>query len=817
MKLLTILLLFPLLSLGQTRPILFEDDCEGIKLTNLVGTNCNTTNSIVSVGWGSRQGFSSAGSITKSSLYKRNGSNAYRFELFANRPTGNWQDQKAELAWNFLPAGSPLGTVGCNNAFNRPSLGLRWMAASSYIPVESTLPSDPNLRISFLFNTKAVEDDYPTPTFIEINNGRYRFAVTAVAANGNATTTLYDAGPIVKGVWVDWVLERNYRQDGQGYIRLYKDGVMIRQVLGGNWRVANHSKEPYIQNGLYRFAALTTPFVMYLDEFKFGDSTATLDQMSVVTPTNQPPNVTINPNVIQTKTTTAESIASVTDDGTITDRSWAFISGPSTPSVIGTQGDTLRASNLVNNGEYVFRFIATDNGNLKDTGFVTIVKSTDRTVIFFNGAESQTDPPQGGQNANIEQFFSGNSGDNRNTIDRVTDTVRTGIGSYRVRVFDTTATGWQYNGKELVYNFQPSVSAFGITWQGVSIFPPLSMQGDGTATTVGINALRFNSETKSHWLEIRNGRWYFYHTLWTASGIYAGLRVADVGEVEYSKWVDWAVNRDYNSTSAGYIRVYRNKFQVYGFNGANYSSVGSRPEPYFHIGIWKPALDSAGNNKSTIQFTFDNIAFGGTGATVDDISPNQNPVTIIDPIGETNEDTVALRATTSDIDGTIVSRVWIQLSGDSATILGSGDTVQVVLADTGTYVFQQIITDDQQAIGSANVTVIKVADAVPVPPTVSLPTGITYRGDTVTVTATATGSGLTYNWFMDNGPANSRVTLSGQNTDTVTVTNHKPGTYALKVIVTDSADQQAEAVYIYRYYPISPFTFIYSGSLKLVK
>lgn len=809
---------------GQTRPILFEDDAEGNKLTSFISTNCPTTNAIFSTGWTSRQGFTSAGSITKSTLYKREGSNAYRFELFANRPTGNWQDQKAELAWNFLPSGSPLGTLGCNNAFNRPSLGLRWMAASSYIPVETTLPADPNLRISFLFNTKAVEDDYPTPTFIEINNGRYRFAITAVAANGAATITLYDVGPIVKGVWVDWVLERNFRQDGQGYIRLYKNGELQRlgnstTYSGGNWRVANHSKEPYIQNGLYRFAALTTPFVMYLDAFKFGDSTATLQDMSIDVPDNQPPVATINPDVITTKSTTAQVIAVSTDDGTISDRSWSYQSGPMTPTQTGTAGDTLRLSNITTDGEYVYRFIVTDNLGLKDTAFVTVVKSTERTVIFFNGAELQTDPPQGGSNADIEQYFSGNSGDNRNTILRNTDIVRTGGASYKFTVLDTTAVGGSYNWKELVYNFQPSVSSFGITWQGVSIYPPVSMQGDGTATTIGINALRFNSETKSHWLEIRNGRWLFYHTLWTASGLYAGLRVADVGEVEYGKWVDWALNRNYTSATTGYIRLYRNKFQVYSFNGTNYSATGTRPEPYFHIGIFKNALDSAGNNKTTIEFNIDNISFGGTAATVNDISPNQAPTSIIDPIPDTELDTVTLRAVTADIDGSIVSKVWVQLSGETATILGSGDTVQAVLTDTGTYVFQQIVTDDQQAVGSANVSVRKIQSAVNTPPTVSLPQSVNYKGNT-SISVTATGSDaegpVTYQWFMDNGPGNSKPILTGENTATVTVSNHVPGTYSLRVIVTDEDGLTAEGVYIYNYRPLPSFFFIYSGKVNLI-
>lgn len=830
-KLLTILLFLPLLSIGQTRPVLFEDDCEGDKLDqrNFVGGNCTMSSAVISNGWTGYQGFSTAGSIVKSSLYKRAGSYSYAFTLNANRPTGNWQDQKAELSWNFYPSGTPVGTNGCTVAFNRPTIGLRWMAGSSYIPVETTLPSDPNLRISFLFNTKAAPDAPATSSFIEINNGRYRVANTIpINTYPYYRIILEDVGPVVKGVWVDWVLERNYRTDNNGYVRYYKDGRLVYEYTGPNWfnntgvnPYANISREPYVQNGLYRFAPLTTPFTMYLDNFVFADSTITdfrqvMPGGSVIP--NQPPVTVINPAVVQTNTTSATVIATSTDiDGTITDRTWTYLSGPATPSVVGTTVDTLRASSLNVDGEYSFRLVVTDNDGARDTAFVTIVKTTERSLIFSDDAEAVTAPPIGGQNANIQQYYAARSGSTTNTLQRSGERAREGAFSYKIGVRDTAATGWQFNYNELVHNFIPSTTAQGFTWQGVSIFVPEYMRGDSTPTIYGINALRFNQEEKAHWMDIRNGAWYFNHTLWSSSGVYLGVRSQLVGEVEYNKWTDWAVNRNYVNNSTGYIRVYRDKALVYTYTGINYSATNTRPEPYFHIGIGKPAFDSsANNNKDSAYAFFDNITFGGSAANIDLISPNQAPRVLIDPIPDTNADTVQLGALVTDIDGTIDSVKWVQLAGPTATLIGAGDTILAVLPDTGNYRFQAIATDNKEAVGQSQVTVRKFEDYINTPPTVTLPNGILYKGvDMVIVTAVgadAEGS-VTYQWFMDDSPGNATPVLTGANTATVTITNHKPGNYRLKVIVTDEDGASAEGVYIYQYRPIPPFSFIYSGQV----
>lgn len=731
---------------------------------------------------------------------------------------------KAELAWNFLPAGSTFGVLGCNAAFSRPSMGLRWMAMSTYVPVSTTLPSDPITNIGFGFNTKS-DPDYATTTYMVINSGRYRLVIQRVNADGSQVATGYDCGPVVKGEWVDWVLHRNFVQNNTGYVELYKNGERLYNIRNiGNWRVNGYSKEPYVQQGLYRFSSLSTPITIYYDEFRFGDSTITdVAQMmpTATTIPNQSPTVTINPTVVPTNTPSAQVVATSTDpDGTIADRSWTYLSGPVTPSLIGTSVDTLRASALTLDGEYVFRLIATDNLGAKDTGFVTIVKTTDRTLIFSDDAEAANKPVYGGINANIEQLYNSQFGASNGELIRSPEQAREGTHSYKLTIRDTTATGATFTARQLVWNFQPSTTAVGIQWQGVSVYLPESMRGDNTPIIGPVNGFRLNQEIMSHWLRIENGRWYFVHTLWSAGGVYLGERSFLVGEVEYDKWTDWAVRRNYTNLSTGFIQVYRNKTLVYTYNGINYSAVGTRPEPYFQMGMFKRAFDTSSvNNKSTVTMYLDNLTFGGAGANIDLISPNQAPRVQIDAIPDTDADTTQLGALITDIDGTIDSVKWIQISGPTATILGSSDTVQAVLSDTGNYRFQVIAVDNKQAVTGAEVTVKKIASAINTPPTVSLPVGILYKGiDTVTVTAIgsdAEGS-VTYEWRMENSPPNSTPVLTNANTATLTVTNHRPGAYNLRVTVTDEDGATTEGVYLYTYFPIPPFQFIYSGQVKII-
>ncbi len=287
--------------------ILFYDDCEASNKPQF-GPNVPAP-----IYWSGRQGLSSVGGTTRSTEYKRRGNYSYKHVL-RDSSLNSWEGLKAELSWNFLPAGSPLGTVGNNEAYYREPLGLRWMAASILIP---SYNKDFNTVTGIGFNTKAVEDDYPTPTYLAMEQGRYYLFITQVNANGSTTILKRDAGAVVKDKWEDWVLYRNFTSNAYtGFVKLYKNGQLIVDFVGGNWKDDNkHSREPYMQMGLYKWAFRdgwspkpdVSEVTMFMDEIRFGTEQASLDDFLLTSQNPAPapsPTPTPKPTVMPTPSPT---------------------------------------------------------------------------------------------------------------------------------------------------------------------------------------------------------------------------------------------------------------------------------------------------------------------------------------------------------------------------------------------------------------------------------------------------------------------------------------------------------------------------------
>lgn len=362
-KLLIVLFGFiPVLSFSQRAGQIFYDDFEDepVQSFNTPGTT-----------WTGRQGTESNMQMILSTEYARKGQRSYKHVVNNSTNTG-WQWCKAELAWNFLPAGSPLGTVGNNTAFYETPLGIKWVAASILIP---NYNNDFNTVTGIGFNTKAIPDDYNTPTGLTMEQGRYRFFVTRVINNSTTQTTYYDVGPVVKDLWEDWLMERNFTDQDSGYVRLYKNGQQVLQVLGGNWKVSTpqkvYAKEPYMQMGLYKWSfdwASPIPNVnqvqMFMDEYRVGNHSATLQDMLVDYSgggsTNTPPIVNAGSNQLLNNSTVSTTLSgSATDNGTISAYQWSKVSGPS--ATITTPNSATTTVTGLSAGTYVFRLTATDN------------------------------------------------------------------------------------------------------------------------------------------------------------------------------------------------------------------------------------------------------------------------------------------------------------------------------------------------------------------------------------------------------------------------------------------------------------------------
>jgi gliding motility-associated-like protein len=144
----------------------------------------------------------------------------------------------------------------------------------------------------------------------------------------------------------------------------------------------------------------------------------------------------------------------------------------------------------------------------------------------------------------------------------------------------------------------------------------------------------------------------------------------------------------------------------------------------------------------------------------------------------------------SDADGTISTYNWIKLSGPSAT-LSNENTAVLSLQDlvTGVYVFRITVTDNGGAFASDNVQVTVFPSSVNQSPTVTAGNDITVTlpTNTANITATATdpdGSIATYSWTKQIGPT---VTVTGENTNTLQLSDLVVGTYTFRINVTDNS------------------------------
>jgi hypothetical protein len=212
-------------------------------------------------------------SMTRSRQYVRRGAYAYKSRITKD-----------------LTYSSSSNTMRSELTFSTPdqtAIGWRWAAVSIYLPSDFC---DDNSPMTIAFNTKAAPEDYVTPFRLDVKNGRYIVVRAGIQANGAVNGEVSeDIGPVDKGVWIDWVYNRNFAMDASGYLKLYKNGVLVFSYNGPNW-VTGERRHPegYLHIGLYKWPWLSVngegwgptvcnnPIEVYYDEFKFGDANATL-------------------------------------------------------------------------------------------------------------------------------------------------------------------------------------------------------------------------------------------------------------------------------------------------------------------------------------------------------------------------------------------------------------------------------------------------------------------------------------------------------------------------------------------------------------
>jgi alpha-tubulin suppressor-like RCC1 family protein len=161
--------------------------------------------------------------------------------------------------------------------------------------------------------------------------------------------------------------------------------------------------------------------------------------------------------------------------------------------------------------------------------------------------------------------------------------------------------------------------------------------------------------------------------------------------------------------------------------------------------------------------------------------------------------TVTLTGTASELNGTIVSFKWTQVSGPGTATIGSSGQISTAVSGLlqGVYRFQLLVTDALGITASATVQVTVNAAVVAGPPVVSAGSDqtITLPTNSVTLTATASetnGTIVSYKWVQQSGPNNSTIASSGS--ASTAVNGLVAGVYSFQITVTDNSGVTATDV-----------------------
>ena len=147
----------------------------------------------------------------------------------------------------------------------------------------------------------------------------------------------------------------------------------------------------------------------------------------------------------------------------------------------------------------------------------------------------------------------------------------------------------------------------------------------------------------------------------------------------------------------------------------------------------------------------------------------------------------ALAGSGTDVDGTIVSYKWRQISGPSAGVItnASNPATTVTGLAAGIYIFELKVTDNNGASATDNVQVTVNPDNIPpvanagADQSLILPAAATLSGSGTDVDGTI----VSYKWRQISGPADK---LTSPNTAVTILDNLIAGTYKLELTVTDN-------------------------------
>lgn len=578
------------------------------------------------------------------------------------------------------------------------------------------------------------------------------------------------------------------------------------------------------------------------------------DTMSIVVknPANQAP--IANAGTSKTITLPLDSIAldgsaSSDPDGTITNFSWAQVSGPSTAVMTNTSSSVATANTLLA-GVYIFELTVTDNGNAvsKSQVKITVVSSGMQPPVANAGANQTIQLPVNQVNLDGSASIAPSG-----TISMYNWSQVSGPSAATL----SAATAAQTSAANLVagtYIFQLTIKdnnnvnasdSVVITVKPQANIPPVARAGASITVILPANSTTLNGSQSSDadgsitaysWTEISGpntpgssgdntavlsltglvaGQYNYQLTVTDNSGAtgYAQVKITVVASPNVlpvaNAGADQTITAPSSTVNLNGTASYDPDGSITGYSwvmmsgqGAVTISNGNTATPAvlgLNPGIYVFRLTVTDNNGA--------VATDQVTITVnpEPTLPNQAPVANagVNQVITAPQNSIMLNGTSSfDPDGAIVYYAWNQVSGPSTAGIANVNTATPTVSGlvVGTYVFQLLVTDNNGASNTDQVS-IQVNQAVnkinlsPVAQ-VGADTTIYLPASGIVLNASGSydpdGNITSYQWQEVSGP--NTAVASTMSSSTLDISDLQEGVYQFQVTVTDNQGASSTAI-----------------------
>ncbi len=667
----------------------------------------------------------------------------YKFELIVTDNNGAMDRDTMQVTVLPAPNQAPTANAGNDLTITLPVNTAPLNGAGT--DNDGTIVSYSWLKISGPASGSVSNPNSASATAITLVQGVYKFELTVTDNNGasdkdtmrvtvlpapNQAPTANAGNDITVTLPVNSAPLNGSGTDNDGTIITYSWMKVSGPALGSvvNPGSASATATSLVQ-GVYEFELTVTD--------NNGASDKDTMKVTVLPAPNQAPTANAGNDItITLPVNTATLNGSGTDnDGTIVSYAWAKISGPAAGSVNNASSATATAESLVQ-GIYQFELTVTDNSGAidKDTMQIMVLPAPNQAPIANAGPDQAITLPVNTVN------LDGSGTDNDGTISGYTWTKIAGPSNGTITSpgsAHTTVTGMEQG----VYRFELRVTdnqgAFHRDTMQVIVNGPIPNQAPTANAGLDQNITLPNNTVNL-----------------TGSG----------------------------SDNDGVIMSYQ-------WNKIAGPSAGSITNP--------ASASSAVSGLVQGLYKFELVVTDDDGATGRDTmlvtvnpAPNQAPsvnagndITITLP-----QNSVTLFASAIDPDGTITSYQWTKLSGGNAVFAdANAASTDVTGLTEGTYTFQVVVTDNNNA-AAADVITVTVLPAPNNPPTA-------YAGEDVSIylpqnQVSLQGSGsdpdgdiLTYSWRILNGQ--SGCSIENEDAENAEAMGLMQGIYEIELTVTD--------------------------------